>query len=90
MLLTRFVLLSLRAADSGGELGVTRQAVAVPLAPVVGVTAVPDAFPAAGSRQGQRGTLRANAKKRQSKYLTTSSERLLHSARLHCISIQRK
>lgn len=31
---------------------------AVPLSPVVGVTAVPDAFPAAGSRQGQRGTLR--------------------------------
>lgn len=89
MLPTRFVLLSLRAADSGGELGVTWQAVAVPLAPVVGVTAVPDAFPAAGSRQGQWGTLRAKTKKRQSKYLT-SSERLLHSARLHCISIQRK
>lgn len=68
----------------------TRQAVAVPLSPVVGVTAIPDAFPAAGSRQGQRGTLRAKRKKRRSKYLTKSSERLLSSARLHCVSIQRK
>lgn len=37
----------------------TRQAVpvAIPLSPVVRVTAVPDAFPAAGSRQGQWGAL---------------------------------
>lgn len=59
MLCNRFVLLPLWAADSGGELGVARQTVtgAVPLSPVVGITAVSHAFPAAGSRQGQRGPL---------------------------------
>lgn len=64
--LTRFVLLPLWAVDSRGELGVTRQSVssAVPLSPVVRVAAVPDAFPAAGARQGQRGTLRGKTKKR--------------------------
>lgn len=62
ILLTRLVLLSLGAADGGGKVVVTGQAVssAVPLSPVVRVTAVADAFPAAGSRQGQRGTLRGN------------------------------
>lgn len=52
--LTGFVLLPLRAADGGGELGVPGQ---VPLSPVVGVAAVPDAFAAAGSGQGQGRTL---------------------------------
>lgn len=58
-LLTRFVLLPLGAADSRGEFRVTRQTVAsaVPLSPVVRVTAVANALPAAGARQGQRGTL---------------------------------
>lgn len=57
--LTRFVLLPLGAADSRGELGVTGEAVtgAVSLSPVVRVAAVPHTFPAAGSRQGQWGTL---------------------------------
>ncbi len=53
----------------------TRQAVpgAVPLSPVVRVTAVPDAFSAAGSRQGQRGTLRGKQRERQSKHLMRCS-----------------
>lgn len=58
--LTRFVLFPFWTADGGGELGVTGQAVAgaVPVSPVVRVTAIPNAFAAAGSGQGQRRPLR--------------------------------
>lgn len=68
--LTGFVLLPLGAADSGGELGVTREAVnaAVPVSPVVGVAA--EALPAVGSRQGQRGVLRRKARERKTIHLT--------------------
>lgn len=70
--LTGFVLLPLGAADSGGELGVTREAVnaAVPVSPVVGVAAVAEALPAVGSRQGQRGVLRRKARERKTIHLT--------------------
>lgn len=65
ILLTRLVLLPLGAADGGGKVVVSGKAVssAVPLSPVVRVAAVADAFPAAGSRQGQRGTLAGNKDK---------------------------
>lgn len=61
--LTGFVLLPLRAADAGGELCVRAQA--VPLSPVDGVAAVPDAFAAAGPGQGQRRPLRGETENRQ-------------------------
>lgn len=37
---------------------------AVPLPPVVRVAAVPEALPAVGARQGQRGTLRGTRRRR--------------------------
>lgn len=58
--LTRFVLFPFGAADGGGELSVTGQAAAgaVPVSPVVRIAAIPNAFAAAGSGQGQRRSLR--------------------------------
>lgn len=91
-LLTRFVLLPLWAVDSRGELSVTRESVpcAVSVSPVVRVTAVPNTFPAAGSRQGQRGTLRGKTQKRKSKQLTRSSERLLSVQKQRWWTYQRR
>lgn len=58
--LTRFVLFPFWAVDSGGELGVIGQAIAsaIPVSPVVRVAAIPNAFAAARSGQGQRRSLR--------------------------------
>lgn len=67
--LTRFVLFPFWTADGGGELGVTGQAVAgaVPVSPVVRVAAIPNAFAAAGSGQGQRRSLREKQRTSQTR-----------------------